>query len=155
MSDAALILGDPVIRTNYRTAAIATPLPTPMIVPCPKRIGNPSEAEETPNSIDCGAAVALVDGHLWERATAVAFGKCAHGCSVRRQLGPVTLHDSFRLGPLRLRGPGIPNISLQISTVGIICSNGGSGGACGTDRRKVPSGAGPGHRSLHRQHDSE
>ena len=40
-------------------------------------------------------------------------------------------------------------------TVGIICSNGGSGGACGTDRRKVPSGAGPGHRSLHRQHDSE
>ena len=43
----------------------------------------------------------------------------------------------------------------QTSTVGIICSNGGSGRASGTDRRKVPSGAGPGHRSLHRQHDSE
>ena len=66
--------------------------------PCPKRIGNPSEAEETPNSIGCGTAVALVDGHLWERATAVAFGKCAHGCSVRRQLGPVTFHDSLGWG---------------------------------------------------------
>ena len=65
---------------------------------CPKRIGNPSEAEETPNSIGCGAAVALVDGDLWERATAVAFGKCAHGCSVRRQLGPVTFHDSLGWG---------------------------------------------------------
>ena len=65
---------------------------------CPKRIGNPSEAEETPNSIGCGAAVALVDGHLWERTTAVAFGKCAHGWSVRQQLGPVTFHDSLGWG---------------------------------------------------------
>ena len=51
--------------------------------------------------------------------------------------------------------PGTPQHQSQCSAVGIICSNGGSGGACGTDRRKVPSGAGPGHRSLHRQHDSE
>ena len=54
--------------------------------------------------------------------------------------------------PVRL---GNPRRESRISTVGIICSNGGSGGACGTDRRKVPSGAGPGHRTLHRRHDSE
>ena len=74
------------------------PVPDTDVRSCPKRIGNPSEAEETPNSIGCGAAVALVDGHLWERATAVAFGKCAHGCSVRRQLGSVTVHDSLGWG---------------------------------------------------------
>ena len=51
--------------------------------------------------------------------------------------------------------PGNPQHESQISTVGIICSNGGSGGACGSNRRGVPSGACPGHRSLHRQHDSE
>ena len=93
----ALILENPVIGRNTERRR-ARPLRGVDDRSCPKRIGNPSEAEETPNSIGCGTAVALVDGHLWERATVVAFGKCAHGCSVRRQLGPVTLHDSLGWG---------------------------------------------------------
>ena len=61
----------------------------------------------------------MVDGHLWERATAAAFGKCAHGCSVRRQLGPVTFHDSLGWGlyayVARETEKAVPGVTATIS----------------------------------------
>ena len=44
MSDAALFLGDPVIQTNYRTAAMATAFRTSMIVPAPN-VPSPCDAD--------------------------------------------------------------------------------------------------------------
>ena len=51
MSDAAVILGDPGTRTNYRTAAMGIAFRTSMIVPAP----NIMEAERSGGSRDSNA----------------------------------------------------------------------------------------------------